>query len=195
MTTPLPFRWPYALLFWAIFVWAMIPERAVVRRARREQTASDGRSLQVIMFGQGLAMFLAFWFAPHTAWRIAPNHEVVPFFIGGAVVIAGSLLRRHCFRMLGTSFTGDVRASADQTVVDRGAYRYLRHPSYTAGMLMNVGMAISLGSWMSVALLTVGTYAVYAYRISVEERTLLRVIGEPYARFRATRKRLIPFIY
>ena len=147
------------------------------------------------MLGQGLAMFLAFWFAPRTAWRIAPHHEVSVFFIGGALVIAGSLLRRHCFRMLGTSFTGDVRATADQIVVDRGAYRYLRHPSYAAGLLMNVGLGVALGSWMSVALIAVGSWLAYAYRISVEERALLTVIGEPYARFRATRKRLIPFIY
>jgi protein-S-isoprenylcysteine O-methyltransferase Ste14 len=46
-----------------------------------------------------------------------------------------------------------------------------------------------------VALFGVGTYATYAYRIRVEERTLLAVIGEPYRQFIATGKRLIPFIY
>ena len=26
---PLPYVWPYALLFWAVFVWAYLPEFAI----------------------------------------------------------------------------------------------------------------------------------------------------------------------
>ena len=37
--------------------------------------------------------------------------------------------------------------------------------------------------------------ATYLYRMTVEERTLVAVIGEPYRRFMATRKRIIPFVY
>jgi protein-S-isoprenylcysteine O-methyltransferase Ste14 len=33
------------------------------------------------------------------------------------------------------------------------------------------------------------------YRIAVEERTLLAVLGEPYREFMRTRRRLIPFIF
>ena len=97
--------------------------------------------------------------------------------------------------MLGASFTGDVRASADQEIVTRGAYAILRHPSYTAGILMNTGIGIALGSWGSAATLALVSFAVYSYRIMVEERALLAIIGEPYKRFMSTRKRLIPFVY
>jgi len=97
--------------------------------------------------------------------------------------------------MLGSSFTGDVRARADQEVVSRGAYRLLRHPSYTAGIMLNTGVGIAMGSWASAALLGVASIAVYLYRMAVEERTLLAVIGEPYREFMRTRKRLIPFVY
>jgi protein-S-isoprenylcysteine O-methyltransferase Ste14 len=97
--------------------------------------------------------------------------------------------------MLGTSFTGDVRARPDQEVVSRGAYRVLRHPSYTAGIMLNAGIGIALGSWASAALYTVASVAVYVYRMNVEERVLLAVIGEPYREFMATRKRLVPFVY
>jgi protein-S-isoprenylcysteine O-methyltransferase Ste14 len=195
MIRPVPFQWPYMLLFWAVFAWAFLPEFRIVGRASRQQTKSDSKSLQVILIGQSLASFAGFFVSPRSGWRIAPSHELLVFIIGLAILIAGSLLRRHCWRMLGSSFTGDVRASADQHVVDHGAYRFLRHPSYTAGIMLNVGVGVALGSWLSVALFALGTYAVYAYRIAVEERTLLAVIGEPYARFCASRKRLIPFIY
>jgi len=38
-------------------------------------------------------------------------------------------------------------------------------------------------------------FAVYGYRMAVEERALLAVLGEPYREFMRTRRRLIPFIY
>ena len=49
--TPLIFVWPYALPFWAVFLWAFLPEFGIVRRAQRSQAASDSKSLQVIMVG------------------------------------------------------------------------------------------------------------------------------------------------
>ena len=192
---PLPFVWPYALVFWGLFVWAFLPEMGIVRRARRAQTASDSKSLQVIMLGQSVGFFAAFALAFVPSLQLPPPYRMAAFWIGGALVVAGSLLRRHCWRMLGTSFTGDVRARAGQEVVTRGAYRLLRHPSYTAGIMLNAGAGVALGSWVSALLMVVASTSVYMYRMAVEERTLLAVIGEPYREFMRTRKRLIPFLY
>src|SRR5689334_912478 len=52
--TPLPFVFPYALLFWATIVWAFLPEFGIVRRAKRsvaEGGSRDAGSLRVIMMG------------------------------------------------------------------------------------------------------------------------------------------------
>ena len=192
--TPLPFVWPFSLAFWAAFLWAFSPEFAIVRRARRAAGSDDAKSLQIIMVAQGLASILAFPLAWAPAFQF-PSHRVTVFVTGVAVLIAGALLRRHCWRMLGSSFTGDVRASADQAVVTRGAYAILRHPSYTAGILLNTGIGIALGSWASAGIEAAASLAAYSYRIAVEERALLAAIGEPYRQFMSTRKRLIPFIY
>jgi protein-S-isoprenylcysteine O-methyltransferase Ste14 len=192
---PLPFVWPYALIYWIIFLWAFAPEFGIVSRAQRQQTESDSKSLQVIVFGQGLAFFFSYSIAWIPGLQFPLTFRMAAFVIGVVMLIAGSLLRRHCWRMLGSSFTGDVRARTDQQVVDRGAYRIVRHPAYTAGIIMNTGVGVALGSWASAVLLAVVSLAVYVYRISVEERTLLTVIGEPYRQFMATRKRLITFLY
>jgi len=192
--TPLPFVWPYALLFWSVHVWAFWPELRIVRRAQRSEKGKDDRSLKVILYGMWMAFTAAFPLAwvPTLQFR---THRVAVFLVGVGLLGAGSLLRRHCWRMLGTSFTGEVRARASQEVVSRGAYAILRHPSYTAGILMNTGLGLALGSWGSAAMLAVASFAVYSYRIGIEERALLAAIGEPYERFMRTRKRLIPFVY
>lgn len=192
--TPLPFVWPYALVFWAVDLWAFGPEFAIIRRARRSPSATDARSMQVIVIGMWIAYVAAFPLAWVPVLQIR-GHRVGVFLVGVALLVGGSLLRRHCWRMLGASFTGDVRAMADQEVVTRGAYAFLRHPSYTAGIVMNTGVGVALGSWASTVLLMVASVAVYRYRMAVEERALLAAIGEPYERFLRTRKRLIPFVY
>jgi protein-S-isoprenylcysteine O-methyltransferase Ste14 len=193
--TPLPFTWPHALPFWAVYVWAFWPEFAIVRRAQKAQGPSDSKSLQVILLGQSVASLGSFVLAFVPALQLAPAYRVAALYAGIALMVGGALLRRHCRRMLGASFTGDVRARSDQEVVSRGAYRILRHPSYTAAIILNAGVGIALGSWASAVLFTAATAASYVYRMNVEERALLAAIGEPYGQFMRTRKRLIPFLY
>ena len=195
MTHPLPFTWPYAAIFWAAFLWAFAPEFGLVDRAQRAQGKADSNSLQVIMGMQGLSTFVAFSIAwwPRMLMPIVPR--LIAFVIGILMILFGSLVRRHCFRMLGASFTGDVRAHADQQVVSAGAYRFVRHPSYTAGIMTAAGLGVALGSWWSALVAVVFPSAAYVYRMNVEERVLLSEIGEPYRVFASTRKRLVPFIY
>jgi protein-S-isoprenylcysteine O-methyltransferase Ste14 len=196
--TPLLFVWPYWLVFWPVVIWAFSPEFRIVRKAQEPASQAgspDAGSYRVIVAGGGIAILLAFPLAWVHALRVPAGLAPLVFGIGVATIIAGSLLRRHCFRLLGASFTGDVRARPDQPIVTTGAYALLRHPSYTAGILLNVGMGLALGSWASTVVLGIAAFAVYAYRIAVEERALLAVVGEPYREFMRTRRRLIPFIY
>ena len=192
--TPLPFVWPHALLFWSVDIWAFIPEFKIVRKARKTSDAQDEKSKQVILVGNALGFLGAIVMAFIPALQIV-RYRLASFYLGIGLLFLGSLLRRHCWRMLGSSFTGNVEARAGQTVVTRGAYAILRHPSYTAALLLNMGIGIAFGSWYSAALLAVVSLVVYSYRIQVEERALLVAIGEPYAQFMRTRKRIIPFVY
>lgn len=192
---PLPYVWPYAPVFWVVFVWAFTPEFGIIRRAQKTVDHSvDARSMQVIMLGMWIAFFTSFGLAWVKPLQVHADRAAV-YFTGCALMVAGSLLRRHCWRMLGESFTGDVRAREDQQVVTRGAYAVLRHPSYTAGIILNVGVGLALDSWASALLMAVASFAVYVYRMNVEERALAAAIGEPYVDFMRTRKRLIPFVY
>ena len=196
--TPLPFVWPWWLLFWSVFVWAFWPEFKIARKSGKpaaQPGSPDAGSLRVLMLGGSIAMVTAFPLAWVRALRFPPALDVPVFIVGVATLVAGSLLRRHCWRLLGSSFTGDVRVRPDQHIVGEGAYRLLRHPSYSAGILMNIGIGLSLGSWGSTVLLAIISFATYTYRIAVEERALLAVLGEPYREFLRHRKRLIPFVF
>jgi protein-S-isoprenylcysteine O-methyltransferase Ste14 len=148
----------------------------------------------MIMGGMWTALLIAYPLAFVKVWSF-PQAWRTPLFVAGVLMILlGSLLRRYCFRTLGEYFTGDVKARADQSVISSGPYRLVRHPSYTAGMMMFIGIGLALGSWLSLAILTIATVATYSYRVMIEERALIDTIGEPYRSYIKERKRFIPYV-
>jgi protein-S-isoprenylcysteine O-methyltransferase Ste14 len=194
---PLPFVWPYALVFWAVYVWAFLPEWRIVKGGAegvKRGDSKDSGSLKVLLGGMWIALLLAYALAFLNGFSFPGRWQVPLFAIGVLLIFLGSVLRRYCFRTLGEYFTGDVRAKRDQPVIDSGPYRLVRHPSYTAAMMMFIGIGLALGSWLSFALLTIATIAAYSYRVAVEERVLLDTIGEPYRVYMKERKRFIPYV-
>jgi protein-S-isoprenylcysteine O-methyltransferase Ste14 len=141
-----------------------------------------------------IALIAAFFLAFASTGSVPSRLKLPLFAVGVTSILLGSLLRRYCWRTLGEYFTGDVRAKQDQPVIRSGPYRLVRHPSYTAAMMMFIGIGLSLGSWFSLILLTISSILVYGYRVSVEERALLTTIGQPYSIYMQECKRFIPYI-
>jgi protein-S-isoprenylcysteine O-methyltransferase Ste14 len=192
---PLIIVWPYALVFWAVFLWVFYPEfRIVSRRDERSATAQDAGSRRVIFLGQGVGLLVGLN-APFIWPSAALPFPGLCFWMGIAALIGGSLLRRHCWRMLGDSFTGAVIVNERQAVVERGAYRYVRHPSYSAGVLIFFGIGLATGNWVSTLVIVGAGAATYAYRVSVEERVLLATLGERYAAYMRRTKRFVPGVF
>lgn len=194
---PIVFILPHAIAFWAVWIWSFLPEYKLVQRARvdaKKEGSKDAGSIGVIMAANWMALVLAFPAAWISSTVIMPGSRIRVYYFGVVLMVLGSLLRRLCWRTLGAHFTGDVRASADQPVIQSGPYRFVRHPSYTAGMVMFVGIGFALTNWLSVGILLAATVVAYVYRVRVEERALLAEIGAPYAEFMRTRKRFVPFV-
>jgi protein-S-isoprenylcysteine O-methyltransferase Ste14 len=194
---PVAFTWPYAVVFSLVGLWVFLPEIRLTQRDRASAAragSTDRGSMAVIIIGNQIALLVAVAISGWTTTILPVGWRVPCFWAGLLMLISGSLLRRHCWRILGEYFTGDVKVREAQPVIDRGAYRWVRHPSYTGGMLMFTGIGLALANWLSLVLMVATTLAVYVYRVRVEERTLLAALGEPYRRFMNTRARFIPFV-
>jgi protein-S-isoprenylcysteine O-methyltransferase Ste14 len=190
---PILNTWPYAAVFWLVFLWAYWPEIGVAWRARGASAAQDAGSMRVIgavVFVGVAAAFALAYRCPAAAIAAARTS----FWAGVVAVVSASLLRRHCFRMLGESFTGAVVVRPRQAIVERGAYRFVRHPSYTAAALMIIGIGLALANWASLLALAVAVAIAYGYRVHVEERALLATLGDPYREYMSRTKRFIPFV-
>ena len=117
------------------------------------------------------------------------------FVIGLVLMAAGVFVRQWAILTLGRFFTVDVRVHPDQTVVERGPYRWVRHPSYSGLLIFFVGLGLALNDWLSVIVLAILPAAGLIIRIRSEERALLTGLGEDYRRYAATRRRLFPGIW
>lgn len=194
---PPPFVWPYALVFWAVYVWAMVPEARIIRRAQKTSTeagSKDRGSVKVMTAAMSTALVLAFPVAFLDPWPFPESVHPESFAAGMLLVVLGSLLRRYCWRTLGEYFTGDVQARAGQPVIRTGPYKLVRHPSYTGGLMMNAGVGLALCSLLSVTLLTVTALVTYVYRVRIEEHALVDTLGEPYRIYMRESRRFIPYV-
>ena len=193
---PLVFSWPYGLPFWIVYVWFFIPEMRIFRAptGTKARSAQDAGSIKVILIGGqlgGIAGFAAAFLLPGATIL---QDRLLVYWIGIVLFTAAEVLRRHCFKMLGKSFTGSVIVQPDQPIVERGAYKWVRHPSYSAAFLLYIGLGLALGNWMSVVIFNAFAIIVYSYRIIVEERALVATLGEPYRDYMRRTKRIIPFV-
>ncbi|MDQ6634020.1 MAG: isoprenylcysteine carboxylmethyltransferase family protein [Gemmatimonadota bacterium] len=189
--------WLHGLIAVAVIVWAFWPEMQIIRRSSaRQRSAATPRDpsfrWMLLMQNAGVGgALVAAVFLPQFGLRDA--RETL-FWSGIALIIAGSLLRRHCWRMLGSDFTGDVEVRAEQRVVERGAYRWVRHPSYTAGLMMMAGIGLVLSNWLSLLLIVLSSAAGYAYRVHVEEAALVETLGDSYRSYMDRTRRFIPYL-
>jgi protein-S-isoprenylcysteine O-methyltransferase Ste14 len=191
--TPEIFQLPLAIPFWLVFFFAFVREGQVIRKAFPDaSSAQDAGSFRKLMIGSPIAMLAAFT-ASFLPW-LQMAFPVAAVAVGTATLLAGGLLRRYCFKTLGKFFTGTVVVSTGQHVIQSGPYRLIRHPSYSAAILMFTGIGIALGNWISVAVLFFVHCLLYGIRVSVEERALLQTLGEPYRDYMSRTKRFIPLV-
>src|ERR1022692_4482419 len=71
-----------------------------------------------------------------------------PWF-GAGLFAAGTALRWWAIVHLGRFFSVDVAIARDHQVVDTGPYHVVRHPSYTGLLLQCAGLAVVLGTALS----------------------------------------------
>jgi protein-S-isoprenylcysteine O-methyltransferase Ste14 len=186
------------ILTLTILVWVVMEVWLLIRDAARGKggTAVDRgtRTLVIVLVlaaaaGAGVA---------HAVLRHDPAWQFgsVGLTVAGLLVMwAGLGLRFWAVRVLGSSFRTTVEVDEGQAVVDRGPYRWIRHPSYTGMLLIVTGLGLAYGNWLSLALLLVLTVVRLLPRIAVEERVLTSTLGRPYAEYRAHTKRLVPGLW
>jgi protein-S-isoprenylcysteine O-methyltransferase Ste14 len=95
---------------------------------------------------------------------------------------------------LGRSYSRTLRVEDAQHTVERGPYRFVRHPGYAGSLLIWTGFALTSRSLPVVE--SVGGLLALAYqrRVAAEEALLRRDLPG-YEAYTKRTKRLIPFVW
>lgn len=174
-------------------LWVILEFYTLSRHWTIHTPSRDKGSMIVI----GVTVALAFLLADTVndwgkSWNVAipPEIEVL-----GLIVMAGGMvLRFYSVHILGRFFTPVVTFQPEQTLVQNGPYRYIRHPSYTGVWLAFIGLGLSCSGWMQFALFAVLPLVGLLYRIHVEEEMLLQLFGPLYREYAARTWKLIPYL-
>ena len=87
-----------------------------------------------------------------------------------------------------------VEVQENQKVIDTGLYGIIRHPMYTATILLFLAMPLVLGSWVSFAIMLLYP-VVIVFRIRNEEQVLEAGLAGYREYKQRVRYRLLPFIW
>lgn len=87
-----------------------------------------------------------------------------------------------------------VEVQENQKVIDTGLYGIIRHPMYTATVLLFLAMPLVLGSWVSFAIMLLYP-VVIVFRIRNEEQVLEAGLAGYREYKQRVRYRLLPFIW
>lgn len=150
------------------------------------------RSFYVWIASLLLLVVLALWqpIAAGDAWAVAGWRAAVHASVqlGGVWLIARSVATIDPLELAGIK-----PPSGSDSLQIAGPYRWVRHPLYLGWLLAVFGAAHMTADRLTFAAIT-SAYLFVA--IPWEERSLLRMFGEPYARYQRTvRWRIIPYVY
>jgi protein-S-isoprenylcysteine O-methyltransferase Ste14 len=102
-----------------------------------------------------------------------------------AVFIVGSIIRVMAVYQLGSqAFKFDIIFREQQTLRTEKLYSWIRHPSYTAMMIVILAYALTTHHWLAGGLGLASAWFGFQYRIYHEEKALLEQFDEDYVAYR-----------
>jgi protein-S-isoprenylcysteine O-methyltransferase Ste14 len=187
-----------AAVFWPLCsAWAFTEWRGYQTMRPGPQTEEcDGESLRFIIWGVWLSIALGSFLTLTLPQASLRGHAVaIAFWIGVGLLTAGVALRRYAVHSLGQFFIHEVVIHAEHRVVDRGPYRWIRHPAYSGTFMALIGVGLALGNWAALLGILIMPVLAYANRVTIEERTLVRALGQEYRSYMRRTRRFIPFVF
>ena len=93
---------------------------------------------------------------------------------------------------LGTNVSETVLTKQDHRLVTVGPYRWMRHPLYTVGITLFVGIGLMAANWFILLWAVIALVAMRLVVIPREEAHLEAAFGEEYRRYRSATGSLLP---
>lgn len=195
MNTEAIFRISIALLIVvALSVSAYFRRRAARVGNEPIDRRQEGLPTMVVLRIAGLGVWLlmiAYVINPDWLAFAAVSLPVELRWFGLLLSVAALPLIVWMFRSLGNNITDTVVTRQKATLVVQGPYRWIRHPLYTFGGLLFIGLILMASNGL-IALLGATTFGILILRTPKEEERLIERFGDDYRAYMRRTGRFVP---
>lgn len=174
-----------------VIVWGM--GMLTTKRTVRRQTASSRLwQMGIVVLGY----WMLFTMSIHTLGlgRQIYTPGRASAVAGVALVAAGVAFAVWARLTLGGNWSGTVTLKEGHTLVQRGPYRWVRHPIYTGLLLASLGTAVVSGSLHSMIALPVIFFGLWL-KMATEENLMVQRFGAEYVEYMQRVKALAPLVF
>jgi len=180
--------WVAFMLFWGVM--AVRTKKTVQKQPRSEMRLYLWPLLIGMLIMSGLPRYLG----PLTilARPLAYRTMGLQWSAAGAAML-GLAIAIWARVTLGRNWSGEITLKEDHELVTSGPYAAIRHPIYTALILLFLGLVLfinSAGAWIGLALVILSCWV----KLRQEEALMLRQFPGSYPAYMARTKRLVPLL-
>jgi len=185
------------LIFWCWDIFVVVWLIAMFSTKRTVERETGGKRLRYwVLF------LLAFWLLfggvfrhrPHALAQVVLPHSVVLNAIGLVLTVFGLALAIWARVTLGGNWSGNVTFKENHELIERGPYAYVRHPIYTAMLLMFLGTALALGTIGGLVGCPI-LFLSFWIKYRQEEALMIGHFGDRYLAYKQRVSALIPFVF
>jgi protein-S-isoprenylcysteine O-methyltransferase Ste14 len=155
--------------------------------------SGDKLSLWILYISISIGYWLSFFIGATKIGRI--YHWNTFFAIGIGLITIGLIIRISSILTLKKQFTYTVTKIENHQLIEKGLYKFIRHPGYLGQLIIFLGISTTLSNWLSVLLMFLPVFSGYIYRIILEERFMMNQMGQSYIDYQKRTKRLIPLLF
>jgi protein-S-isoprenylcysteine O-methyltransferase Ste14 len=124
--------------------------------------------------------------------RIISATEAVQW-MAGILCIAGLAFCVWARAALGRNWSGTITLKEGHELIERGPYRFVRHPIYTGLLAMFLATAITFGHLGGIVAVMLA-FASCWIKLCEEEKLMLQQFPDQYRSYQQRVKRIIPFV-
>lgn len=178
----------HVYFYLGVFVVNMLADKIAYR--------GSGRAGEISFGPLRYALFVSWWLlmlAPLYEYSNFPRLNPAVTAAGTLTALVGTAVRASGIYCLGEFFSAHVETWHHQAVVDKGPYRFIRHPAYAGNILQAVGMPLILNAYLTL-LLSAFTISLFLVRLVLEEKVLADKLPG-YREYMKRTKRIVPGLW
>ncbi len=172
----------------------LVHDRKVIERRVAIGPTAEKEPAQKVISALFLLGFVVLLIFPALDRRY--RWSTVPAYISviGDVLVILSLLADIPVLKANKYAASTIRVEEGQPVISTGPYAWVRHPMYTAALLLCLSIPLALGSWLGLVWVA-GFFPVLAWRMLDEERFLRKNLPGYTEYCNKVRYRLVPSVW